>query len=621
MPGERAESGLMVREILAHLDQIRASARGNRKRELTGLYLLALEREELATVGYGGADLQARIARLEAPAEVHAVVRHSLRWASRDERTHAVLARGLLLRTGQLGVALQACAANVGGLLAGWAAAVLQHTEPGQAPLARASARLVTKFGALTGKVPESAKDTLREQTFVEFCRFQVDAEETAAIAWERTAEVLLAKGDETMARVAERIGKDERKHMTLLSTFLEAFDEQDRLRPTWNRQRLAEALHAIDPSFVRAADRGAAHPIGSGGTVCVRESAAASRGEPQALRDLLQQTLQDAGFWQTCGEKLQGATVAIKTTFMMGYDKRDPSPHVDLHLAEQLALLLRERGAKDVAFVESPNHFDAMFQGRSVRQVAAYLGFDSPHYRIVDANQDQIPHVYKRGLGQDSICRTWAEADVRLVFAKMRTNPSWLVHLTTQNLESLGKRLEDMLFHDRSVDLGSGLMMVIDAFPPHFSLLDATHHVPDGLTGILGDPEPCHPGRLYAARDPVALDQVAARHMGITRLPQGGALAMAIDWFDDPAPNTQVDGPDTPIETLLSPHRNDFTIFLSALAYPVYVFGGDRGNLWVPVMDARAFPLVRSESILEGLARPFLRALFGFGRPKELEP
>ena len=609
---------LMVREIEAHLTQIRDDARGNTRRELTGLYLLALEREELATVGYGGADLQARIARLEASQEVHAVVRHALRWAARDERTHAVLARGMLLRTGQLGVALRSFSADLGGLIAGWAAAVLQHTRKGQAPIARLVARLITWFGGVAGKVPESAKDTLREQTFTEFCAFQVGAEETAAIAWERTAEVLRQTGDETLATVATRIGSDERKHVQMLALFLDAFDAHDRLRDGWDRARLAAALFAIDPSFVRAADRAEQHPIGSGGAVHVQESEGAKRAEPEALRALLEATLEASGFWTQLGARIDGGRVAIKTTFMMSYDRRDPSPHVDPWLAAELARLLRERGAVDVTYLESPNQYDEIFAHRSVQKVAQYIGFSSEHFRVADTEADQIPHVFKRGLGQDSIARTWAEADVRLVFAKMRTNPSWLVQLCTQNLESLGRRLEEMLFHDRSADLASGLMMLIDAFPPDFALLDATHHVPDGLTGILGDPAPAHPGRMYAARDPLALDWVAARHMGITRLPQGGALSLALDWFDDPTPHTTVVGVDAPIAPFLSPHRNDFTIFLAALAYPVYVFGGDRGNLWVPVMDRQAFPLLRSESVLEGIARPMLRGVFGFGQPGE---
>ena len=56
--------------------------------------------------------------------------------------------------------------------------------------------------------------------------------------------------------------------------------------------------------------------------------------------------------------------------------------------------------------------------------------------------------------------------------------------------------------------------------------------------------------------------------------------------------------------------------MFLSTLAYPVYMFTGDRGSFWVPVMDRQAFPLARRETVVEWCARRFLRTLFGFGRP-----
>lgn len=611
-----ADASLMVREIEEHLAAIQRAAKGNLRSELTELYLLALEREELATVGYGGEDVQARIGRLDAPAEIRDVVAHALRWAARDERTHAVLARGLLLQTGRFGVALRSYGADLAGLIAGWSAAVLQHTAPGQAPLSRAVARCLTTLGALAGKVPDSAKETLRSQYFQEFCRFQVGAEETAAIAWERIAERLQRSGPSyaALAAVATRIAHDERNHVRMLDVFLAAFDAEDRLADGWDRARLIERLSAIDASFVRGTDRSNEPGIGHGGTVFVRARQGLAAGDAAVLRDELRDLLE-----RVVPPFSAGARVAIKTTFMMSYDRRDPSPHVDPRLAEQLALWLRERGADDVALIEAPNHFDAMFQQRSVAEVARYAGFTSDAYRIVDASLDQTPHVFKRGLGQDSVCATWRDADLRLVFAKMRTNPSWLVHLTTQNCESLGRRLEEMLWHDRSADLPSGVMMLLDSLPPDVALLDATHHVPDGLTGILGDPTPCHPGRLYAARDPIALDLVAARHMGVTRLPSGSALPLARDWFDDPSARTVIDGPDLPIPGFSSPHRNDFTIFLSALAYPVYVFGGDRGNLWVPKMDPLAFPIVRSETVLEGIARPALRALFRFGSPKEL--
>ena len=345
-----------------------------------------------------------------------------------------------------------------------------------------------------------------------------------------------------------------------------------------------------------------------------MREHAGA---DPEGLRQLLRRTLVDTGLLREAMSGLPaGPRVAVKTTFMMGYDRRDPSPHVDLTLARELAVLLREHGATDVAFLEAPNHYDWYFGGRSVAQVATYLGFTDQSYRIVDVSLDQTPHHFSRGIAQSTISGTWKQADLRLSFAKMRSHPSWLCHLSLNTLETLGRRIDELLFLDRQADLLSGLMMVFDGFPPHLAVLDATHHVPDGLTGVLGDPTPCHPGRLYAAKDPIALDFVASRHMGLPRFPRDSTLMLASDWFEDPRPWTTVDGTDAPISSFKSPHRNDATVLLSAMAYPVYSWGGDRGSWWLPLMDPVAFPMLHRETVVQAIVRRGLRALFGFGRP-----
>ncbi|MBX7101257.1 MAG: DUF362 domain-containing protein [Myxococcaceae bacterium] len=612
-PRERA----MVAEMEAHLAAITRAAGGSLERELQALYLLAVEREELAVVGYGGADVQGRIARLGARVEVRAIVAHALRWAARDERTHAVLARGLLSGLRRLRLRLQALAADVGGLVAGWSAAVLQHTTRRSAPFSRLVARTVALLGALAGKVPRTARAALQQQSFTAFCAFQVGAELTAALSWERISSLAAQVNDMRVSRTTARIASDERKHERVLRVLLAAFDEHDRLRPGLEAIDLARQLEAIDPAFVPGHARALPSPLGQGGAVHVAEDPRAARGDAAAARQLLRAVLVDTGLLDRL---FAGAppnpAVAVKTTFMMAYDARDPSPVVDPALLEELALLLRARGASRVSYLEAPNHYDRFFGGRSVAEVARYLGFESPHYEVVDCSAAQSPHDFARGHAQTTVSTHWKGADLRLVLAKMRTNPSWLVTLTMAGLDSLGRRTDELLFEDRQGDLVSGLMMLLDAFPPHLAVLDATHHVPDGLTGILGDPDPSHPGRVYAARDALALDLVAARHMGIRHLPGSSALSFALDWFDDPRSVTVVQGPDAPLHPFKSPHRNDATIFLSSLAYPVYVAGGDKGSLWLPLMDTQAFPMLERGSLLTRAVRASLRAVFGFGKP-----
>lgn len=607
----------MVAEMEAHLAAITRAAGGSLERELQALYLLAVEREELAVVGYGGADVQGRIARLGAPVEVRAIVAHALRWAARDERTHAVLARGLLSGLRRLRLRLAALAADVGGLVAGWSAAVLQHTTRRSAPFARLVARTVALLGALAGKVPRTARVALRRQSFTAFCEFQVGAELTAALSWERISALAAQANDPRVSRTTARIAADERKHERLLRVLLSSFDPDDRVRDGVDAASLARQLEAIDPAFVPAHARASPPPLGRGGPVHVAEDPRAARGDAPAARALLRSVLEASGLLDTLfAGAPEAPTVVVKTTFMMAYDARDPSPVVDPALLEELALLLRARGASRVTFLEAPNHYDRFFAGRSVAEVARYLGLSSPHYEVVDCGAAQSPHAFARGHAQSTVSTHWKDADLRLVLAKMRTNPSWLVTLSMAGLDSLGRRTDELLFEDRQGDLVSGLMMLLDAFPPHLAVLDATHHVPDGLTGILGDPDPAHPGRVYAARDALALDLVAARHMGIRHLPSQSALSFALDWFDDPRPLTVVHGPDTALHPFKSPHRNDATIFLSSLAYPVYVAGGDKGSLWLPIMDAKAFPMLERGSLLTRAVRSALRGLFGFGRP-----
>lgn len=601
----------MMRELEQHLASIEKASGGDLHKQLEGLYLLAVEREELAVVGYGGDVVQARVSRLRLDEPGRMVVSHALRWAARDERSHAVLARGLLARARGPVVWLKTMAADLGGLIAGWSSAVLQHTTLRSAPLSRFVARLITLFGAVAGKVPASAGKALVEGPFADFCDFQVGAERTAAASWEKMS-VLMERvsAGALPARTAASIARDERKHERVLATLRDAFDANDSLREGWTSERLVDALRAVDESFVPSKSNAV---VGEGGQVRVRESAAASRGDAAALASLLDEVAGPA--LDALFSTVKHPVVAIKTTFMMAYDARDPSPTVDPALAEALALALRARGAKDVLLLEAGNHYDVSFEGRSVAQVAAYAGFTSPHYTVVDAHHDQVQQTFRRGYAQRSISKAWVHADLRLVLGKVRSNPSWLVHLSCNTVESLGRRLDELLFHDREADSSTALMMVLDAFPPHLSVLDATHHVPGGVTGILGDPSPAHPGRLYAATDPLALDLVVARHMGITRFPRHGAIAAALDWFDDPRPRTTVDGPDTPLPGFVSPHRNDFTVALTALSYPVYLAGRDRGRWWVPKMDSKAFP-EKPSSLVDRLIRATLRASFGFGRP-----
>jgi hypothetical protein len=197
-----------------------------------------------------------------------------------------------------------------------------------------------------------------------------------------------------------------------------------------------------------------------------------------------------------------------------------------------------------------------------------------------------------------------------------MRTHPVNLVHLTLGNFEGAGSRCDEFIFVERRAHRPAAVMMLLDAFPPHFALLDAYENVPDGVAGVMGCVRPRTPLRVYAAADAVALDQVASRHMGLREPNECAITRAACHWFGDPAGRTRVVGTDAPIREWRGPWTDDWLTLLSFLAYPVYEFGSGRGALFVPEFDERAFPPLGPDGVFRRVARDATRRLLGLRHP-----
>ncbi len=283
-----------------------------------------------------------------------------------------------------------------------------------------------------------------------------------------------------------------------------------------------------------------------------------------------------------------------------------------DRELLDELARFLRERGCKDVAVVEGRNLYDQFYGNRSVRDVAQYFNISSPHFRVVDLSDEQVPHSFFRGMAQYSVGHTWKNADFRISFPKMRSHPVELAHLTISNLEGIGARCDQFLFAERQADRETATMMLLDEFPPHFSIVDAYEQAADGLAGIMGCPRPITPLRFYAGADALAVDMVATRHMGLRDPREGSSLRAACHWFGDPSESIEIDGPDEPVGNWRSPYYSEVSTMLSFLALPVYVVGSARGALFVPEMDREAFPPLGHESLPLRLGRRGIQSLLG---------
>ncbi len=592
---------------------------GRPAQEMIRLLLLALEREQIVSIGYSEDILNRRLCSLQVPDEAREIFRSALVWAWRDEAMHAIYVRGALMKQRNLTLQMSALFQQSAGAVGGWAAAVCQHLQWSDAPISSMVAAAVTWTGYLTGKVPASVREHLDYGSFRDFCVYNVDAERTAALCFERLGDLARRGGEveSTTIQDIDRIREDEERHRRVFEIFAAALNDDGRFVPGETVETLAGKIRDVGEVFLpRRLRSGVAceNPLGNGGRVW------AVRGETsEAKQPLFRKLLEEAGLRASLEARaalldktVSEMHVVIKPTFMLGYHRKDMSPVTDPKLVEELARYLNESGCTDIAVVEQRNIYDRFYQNRSVADVAAYLGYDSQRYRVVDASLEQVPHAYARGLGQYSVSRTWRDADFRISFGKLRSHSIEFVSLSVSNTDGLGARCDEFIFFERQAQRYMANMMLLDQFPPHFALLDGYDLAADGLLGMMGCPQPKSPRRLYAGGDALAVDLVAARHIGLNKPRDAGALREACHWFGDPSERIEVVGTDEPVPGWRSPYHNEWSTLLSLLAYPVYQYASDRGAVFVPEMDEQAFPPITAESPLLHLRRKSLQALLG---------
>ncbi|HEV3002837.1 MAG TPA: hypothetical protein VGX78_00180, partial [Pirellulales bacterium] len=291
--------GHVYDDFVRELDGWRRRYAGQPRRELVRLFLLALEREELVSVGYREAAIIRRLATMPVDPEVRELIRHALLWTWKDEEMHSIYIRGAILKLGNSWLRLRAFAQQASGAIGGWTSSVRQHARWSDAPLARGAATALTWAGSLAGKVPRDVRRQLDYGPFRDFCNFNVDAEKTAWLCWSRIIELAGSQADLPPGLVADfrRIVTDEENHGRIFTILAEALDEHDRLTAGETAEDLTRKIGAVGEMFLPRARRVAqAHtnPVGSGGRVFV------ARGE--TLDDKLpafRRLLDDAGLRQ----------------------------------------------------------------------------------------------------------------------------------------------------------------------------------------------------------------------------------------------------------------------------------------------------------------------------------
>jgi uncharacterized protein (DUF362 family) len=603
--------GVLYREFERTLEEWNLRFAGKPREELIHLFLLALEREEIVAVSYRENAIAQRLAAMPIGDDVRELIRHALIWIWKDEEMHSIYIRGAILRFGNLRLRTTAYVRQLAGGVGGWSSSVLMHARWRDAPVSRLFAKAATGAGSLLGAIPSEVKSALEYGTFKQFCDFNVDAEKTAWLCWTRIRRLAEKEQNTPPALVADfaRIERDEDRHGRLFEIFAETFDGND--HAVLDANTLAEKIRGVGEEFLpRRMRTRSASPLGLGGEVHVLRGN--STDEKESLFDRL---LRESNLLQAIdarGKRRDAMTVAIKPTFMLGYSHKDPSVVSDPKLVERLARFLRDGGVRDVVVIEGPNIYDEFYGKRSVRDVAKYFGFESDAYRLVDASEDQVDHAYARGMAQYTMSRTWREADFRISLGKMRSHPIELAYLTLANVEWLGARCDEFLFCERQAQRETAIMMLLDACPPHFAILEAWDNVPDGLVGVMGCRKPRAPLRFYGGRDALAVDVVAARHIGIRDPRDSSILRAAFHWFGAAECDPKVVGCDEQVEPWKGPYHSEISTMLSLIAYPTYVLGSGRGKLFVPEMDESAFPPLQRPSIPLRAARAAMQSMIG---------
>ncbi|HKO97547.1 MAG TPA: DUF362 domain-containing protein [Pyrinomonadaceae bacterium] len=611
--------GTIYEEFEAELAGLSTAYAGRPRRLMLRLFLLALEREEIVSVAYREDLIAVHLRAMPISELEREIIRNALLWTWKDEEMHAIYIRGAIFKVGNLPLRTRALFSQVAGALGGWSTSVRQHVRWSDAPLSRATATLITWMGFITGKVPHNVRQHVQYRSFRDFCLFNVDAEKTAWLCWKRLIELASDQPFMLPSLIDDfrRIMEDEDRHRRIFEILAAALDENDHLVPGETADSLAKKIQEVGEYFVPRALRGgrvAANKLGSGGQVKVARGRTVEEKLP-LFRSLLEEInlkeqLEERS--RLLDKPLTELRVAIKAAFMLGYHRRDRSMITDSQLLDELARYLRECGCKDVAVVEGRNLYDQFFGNRSVQEVARYFDISSPHFRVVDLSDEQVPHSYFRGMAQYTVGQTWKDADFRISFAKMKSHPVELAHLTIGNLEGIGARCDQYLFTERQADRETPTMMLLDEFPPHLSMIDAYELAADGLVGVMGCPRPATPLRFYAGADAIAVDMVAIRHMGIEDPRESSTLRAACHWFGDPDTHIKIDGPDEPMPNWRTPYYSDISTMLSFVALPVYVLGSARGSLFVPQMDHDAFPPLQPEGLTLRAGRRVIQSLIG---------
>ena len=591
----------LLDDVQKSLDEWHTEYQGRPLLEYHRLMLLALEREQIVAVAYREEAVAARVAALDVGDTARDLVRQTLIWIWKDEQLHAEYLRGELLQAPSVASSLVVFGRQLQGALSGWTTATSNHSRSRTSPLSAGAAGLLVAAAGLTGRIPRVLRQELRYQSFHRYCQLNVALEASAELAYRRLVEL---SDDADKRNIIDRIREDEARHTSAFRLLSAALNEHDRLVNPGGVDELVAQMAEISiwfvPSRLRPDEDGFTSGLALSRQTDGRPRSFASRRrvaigvgrDDRHKQAVLEDCLDRAGL----GERAAGvSTVAIRASFMLGYDRRDRSNVNDVEMVDLVARYLRRRGVRDVAVLEAPTVYENYYGHRSVADVASYFGFDSQQYRVVDISKDLRPFTYERGFVQHAISATWMDADLRIVMPKLRTAPTDFAHLSLCALEGTTGRIDDTVYIGRSVDYRSATMMLLDVAPPDFAVIDGWTPVAQGPFGVMGCHQPSGVRLVYAGSDALAVDEVVLGDLGIDDARRAPIVRMAHHWFGLAPALIEVDGRRPGLQhELRGAHASRSVRLLGMASHPIYVYLSNGGRVFVPQFDCASFPLLR---------------------------
>jgi uncharacterized protein (DUF362 family) len=265
-----------------------------------------------------------------------------------------------------------------------------------------------------------------------------------------------------------------------------------------------------------------------------------------------LDQVLEKTGFyeilerkWKGSGKKKEDFLIAMKSNFMMTYNKTDESTYTDPQLVEYLLNKLHDRGYTRLALVESRNTYSVYFEKREVEEVAKYVGYQGKNYKICDLTQEKEEFDYGGPLGRHYVGRTWRDGDFRISFAKNKTHSFCYYTLTLKNIYGTLPLENKLLEYHKKREFDWPTIEALKHFPVHYGLIDAFISA-DGPMGVISDVRPNLTKTLIGGEKIVAVDWVGARKMGLNPL-KSRFMKIAVHEFGSPEGKIELIGDDTP--------------------------------------------------------------------------